>query len=197
MAADNWRPVSLRKERLANESVLVEQAEGQCDSSADGVFMPRLEAAAQATLRLPPPKPDNCASRLERVWVRRGEVFQMVGAYPLRGRQWLGTGGVREFVGTSSLDGDLIRVADHVTWYWFTGKSRPAEPDRGFSLELQGESSSESARIFRFAHDALSDVPAESEPIPSPRAPRAAWLTTDYGVGGVCSRAQHRAGRGP
>jgi len=194
MAADNWRPVSLRRERLANESVLVEQAEGQCGSSADGVFMPRLEVAAQATSQLPPPRPDNCASRLERVWVRRGQVFHRVGAYPLRGRQWLGTGRVREFIGSSSFDADRIRVADHVTWYWFTGKSRPAEPNGGFSLELQGESSSESARVFRFAHDSLSDVRAEIEPIPAPGPSRAAWITTDYGVGGVCSRA-HQSGR--
>lgn len=197
MAADSWHPDSLRTERLANETVFVERAEGECGVPTDGVFMPRLEVAAQATRQLLPASPDNCASQIERVWGRRGGVLQLVGAYPLSGRQWLRSDLVRQFEGTSIFAGDQIRIVDRVTWYWFTGKSRPAELDKDFELELNGEASSENARTFRFDHDTLIDIRGDFGPFPEPGVPRENWITTDYGVGEVCSRAPRESRRSP
>lgn len=193
------RTVSLRLEHLAQENAVVQSVAWNCAGIPGAPLSPRVAARSTAGSERPrpSPRPDECASRVERVWMRRDRTFQLVGAYPVEGKQRIDGefALVRHFSSAPRFDGDSIHVHDQATWYWLTGKSRPIKLNGNFELEVKNEASSEAERTFRFDHDTLVEVTTGSGPVPTPEPPKVGWFTTDFGVGTVCRDAvpsEHR-----
>ena len=120
-APDSSVAVAVRLEQLQAEQVLVEQLRTGC--YAEALHWPQRTAPVGLGAISPQSEP-NCPRLVERVWRRRGDSFEPLGAYAIAGAQQLSPNLSRKFSSRVVFDAEGVRVTDRAEWLWLGGQKR-------------------------------------------------------------------------
>jgi len=120
-APDGSVAVSVRSEQLQGQSVVVEQLRTGCN--AEALHWPQRPAPVGLGATSPPNEPD-CPRLVERVWRRRGDSFELLGAYATAGVQQISPRLSRRFSSLVGFDAEGVRVTDRAEWLWLGDPKR-------------------------------------------------------------------------